>query len=54
VLLQTDEDDQMLSKRVFQDLGLYFDPRATGETTRGWLTSLADDFDREISKRGER
>jgi len=54
VLLETDDDDEMLAKLLFRDLGLYFDPRAIGVSTRGWLTSLADDFDSEIGRRGGR
>jgi hypothetical protein len=50
-LIETDEDDETLSTRLFREFGSYFDPRGVGESTRAWLIGLANDFDCEIAKR---
>lgn len=51
-MIETDQDDETLSTRLFREFGSYFDPRGVGESTRTWLTNLAHDFDREIANRG--
>lgn len=50
-LIDTGEPDEILSTRLFRDFCSFFDPRGVGESTRKWLISLANDFDREIAKR---
>jgi hypothetical protein len=51
-LIDGNADDEALSTRLFREFGSYFDPRGVGESTRSWLAGLADEFDREIAKRG--
>jgi hypothetical protein len=50
-LIDSDADDSTLSERLFREFGGYFDPRGDGESTRGWLISLAEEFEREIARR---
>ena len=52
LLIDTNEPDELLSARLFREFGSYFDPRGIGQSTRGWLTALTKEFDREIARRG--
>jgi hypothetical protein len=46
------DDDEVLSSRLFKEFGSYYNPRNLGLSTRVWLQTLADDFEREIKARG--
>ena len=50
-LIEGDGDDEVLLSRLFREFGSYYNPLGGGLSTRAWLQSLADDFEREISVR---
>jgi hypothetical protein len=51
-LIEGADDDEVLSSRLFKEFGSYYNPRNLGLSTRVWLQTLADDFEREIKARG--
>jgi hypothetical protein len=51
VLVNGSEDDEALTRRLFSEFGCYFDPRGSGQPTRGWLRSLADQVEDEVRRR---
>jgi hypothetical protein len=51
-LIEGPDDDEVLSSRLFKEFGSYYNPRNLGLSTRVWLQTLADDFEREIKARG--
>ena len=50
-MLTRGDDDATLSKRLFSEFGAYFDPRGSGESTSGWLDSLANQIESAIKTR---
>jgi hypothetical protein len=51
-LLDSYDSDQILSLRLLREFGCYNDPLGVRLSTRGWLQTLADEFEREIKARG--
>jgi hypothetical protein len=51
-LIEGDDGDEALSNRLLNEFGCYFYPPGAGLSTRAWLQTLADDFEREIKARG--
>jgi hypothetical protein len=51
-LLDGHDSDQILSLRLLREFGSYNNPLGVGLSTRGWLQTLADEFEREIKARG--
>jgi hypothetical protein len=51
-LIADGDDDEALSTRLLREFGSYYNPRGVGLSTRAWLQTLADDFEREITARG--
>jgi hypothetical protein len=51
-LIDGDDFPGELSDRLFDEFGCYFYPPGVGLSTRDWLQSVADDFEREINARG--
>ena len=50
-LINGDDDDETLSDRLFDEFGCYYYPPGVGLSTRVWLQSVADEFEREITAR---
>jgi hypothetical protein len=51
-LIDGDDFPGELSDRLCDEFGCYYYPPGAGLSTRGWLQTLADDFEREIKGRG--
>jgi hypothetical protein len=50
-LIEGDAGDEALSDRLFDEYGCNFYPPGAGLSTRAWVRTLADDFEREIKAR---
>jgi hypothetical protein len=51
-LIDGDDFPGELSDRLCDEFGCYYYPPGVGLSTRDWLQSVADDFEREIKARG--
>ena len=51
-LIDGDDFPGELSDRLCDEFGCYYYPPGVGLSTRDWLQSVADEFEREINARG--